>query len=270
MDDASGDWKKEHDLNFGKNEAKTIAVSGVPIQFEFNQLILPNLSIQWQQIDDKTTKATLDANAWFNFATLDEKNQPKGIISCDSATQTVVIESKKMAEFQEKIFERKFTDGNWNQGKMKGKGQWANVIGNPAPIGSRDPGHTFPALVMGLNSPRFGVYNCDQVYRMGKVAQLSPVYTDINSNKTINDGFVACVIDLTKNGSFSFHPNHLTVNRDGRNAILLFTKDKEIYLIDETAFGKLNLNSAQTIEMPMKNVTEELKSPSDLKAMLNI
>ncbi|MFK7784005.1 MAG: hypothetical protein AB8B56_02755, partial [Crocinitomicaceae bacterium] len=99
---------------------------------------------------------------------------------------------------------------------------------------------------------------------------VSPKYQDIETNRFIKDGHVACVMDLSYNGSFSFHPNNLILNKEGRNAILLFTKQKEIYLIDETAFSQLDLDNKQTVTMPMKHVTNMLKSPRDLKKMLNI
>lgn len=274
MDDDSGDWKKQHDLDFGKNKGQAILVLADVPQDDFGKFgAMPNLTIQWQQIDDKTTKATLDANAWGNFEALEENDQPEGIVSCDSATRTFIIESRKMAVFQEKVFERKFVNGNWRDQNMqgfRGKRVRNGKTGTLLAQGSRDPGHTYPTLVKGLNSPSFGVYNCDQVYRIGTVAQVKPIYMDTETGEPINNGYVTCVMDLSYNGSFSFHPNNLTLNKAGRNAILLFTKDKEIYLIDEIAFGKLDLDSAHTIEMPMKNVTNELKSPSDLKEMLNI
>jgi hypothetical protein len=120
-----------------------------------------------------------------------------------------------------------------------------------------------------LNSANFGVYNCDQVYRIGESVAINPVYIDSNTGAIIKGGHVTCVMDLSYNGSFSFHPNYLTLNKKGRNAILLFTNDKKIYLLDEKAFAQLNLDG-QTVSMPMLNVTAKLKSPSDLKAMLNI
>jgi|GEM_PF-3497098 len=274
MDDESGDWKKQHDLDFGINQGETVTVLEVAPQNDFVHFgAMPNLTVQWQQVDNKTTKATLDENAWNNFKALEKDNQPEGIISCDSATRTFVIETKKMAAFQEKIFERKFVAAHRFGGKMKGgkrQAQANNVNATLLAEGSKDPGHTYPTLVKGLNSPNFGVYNCDQVYRIGESASINPVYRDVQTGKFINNGHVTCVMDLSYNGSFSFHPNHLTLNKNGRNAILLFTKDKEIYLIDERAFSMLDLEDRHTLELPMKNVTSMLKSPSDLKKLLNI
>ena len=174
-----------------------------------------------------------------------------------------MAETAKMGDFQSKIFDQQAVLGKW-----KAEQTLAKQMKVAAQIGRA--GHTFPTIVSGLRSPNFGVYNCDQVYRMGNIAQLNPTYKDVNSNESIEDGYVACVMDLSYNGSFSFHPNYLTLNKEGKNAILLFTQDKQIYLIDQEAFSKLDLHTSHTVELPMRNVTSMLKSPSDLKNMLNI
>lgn len=269
MDDETGKWKKEHEISFVENNSVRQPVfQGGHIQMPSGEIGW-NLNIQWQKIDDNTTKAMLDKNAWRNYKQLEKDDQPEGIISCDSKARSFVIESDKMEAFQNKVFERKIQPILW-EGKIKGKARPNNKRATLLGKGLSDPGHTYPTIVKGLNSRNFGVYNCDQVYRIGDAVRVSPTYKDTQTGELINDGHVACVMDLTYNGSFSFHPNCLTLNEKGRNAILLFTKDKKTYLIDEEAFSKLDLHTAHTVELPMRNVTSMLKSPSDLKKLLNI
>lgn len=275
MDDKTGEWKKHHDLDFGKNDnIGVVPVNHSALSLDGIGVSNWNMNIQWFQIDDKTTKATLDEGAWRNYKQIEEDKQPKGIVSCDSVARSFVIETPHIGNFKEAVFaENKIIQQNGRlEGMPRGK---RKVIPNAKGStllaeGSTDPGHTYPTIVRGLNSSKFGVYNCDQVYRIGEVASISPIYRDSETGEFINDGHVTCVMDLSYNGSFSFHPNYLTLNKKGRNAILLFTKDKEIYLIDEKAFATLDLDANQTVELPMRNVTSNLKSPSDLKTMLHI
>jgi hypothetical protein len=267
MNDRTGEWKKEHDIQFDGIVETTVKE---PVQ-ETSAVALTgeswNMSITSQQIDEKTSKAVLDGSAWWSFKQIEKTDLPDGIISCDSAERSFLVEADKLDAFMDKIFEQqKISQNTWD---VRSNGKF-NQADRPFFRGGGDPGHTFPTLVTGLTSANFGVYNCDQVYRMGEVANVSPRYKDTETGYYIDNGHVACVMDLNYNGSFSFHPNNLTMNKKGRNAILLFTKEKEIYLIDEKAFAKLDVDAGQTTIMPMKNVTSQLKSPSDLKKMLNI
>ena len=265
MNDRTGEWKKEHDIQFSKNveviNDKPGLVASAPIAGDWS------MTITSQQIDDKTSNAVLDENAWWSFKQIKENDLPDGIISCDSAERSFLLEADKLTPFMDKIFEQKNLPQHvWNKARKAVPNQMnATLLG-----GGGDAGHTYPTIVRGLNSPNFGVYNCDQVYRIGEIANVNPRYRDSETGKYINNGHVACVMDLTYNGSFSFHPNNLLLNKNGRNAILLFTKEKEIYLIDETTFAQLDVEQGQTTVLPMKNVTSQLKSPDDLKKMLNI
>jgi len=111
----------------------------------------------------------------------------------------------------------------------------------------------------------------DFVYNkiMEKSLALSPTYFDNNSREKIEDLFVACVIDLNLNASLSYHPNHLVCDESGRNKILLFTKNKNIYLIDENEFKALDLTQ-YVVDMKMTNITERVNNCDDLKSILNL
>ncbi len=131
-----------------------------------------------------------------------------------------------------------------------------------------DKGHTYPSLVKGLNSSSFGVYNCDQVYRMANRTTLLPRYVDKNGNQ-IEKQHVLCVVDLKYNGSFSYNPNSITVDKKGKNVLLLFTEDKKLFVLSEEAYQKMNKDSAQPT-IVMTDMTSELSSTKALKEYLNI
>ena len=131
-----------------------------------------------------------------------------------------------------------------------------------------DKGHTYPSLIKGLNSSSFGVYNCDQVYRISNRTNLLPKYVDENGNQ-IQNQHVLCVVDLNYNGSFSYNPNSITVDKKGKNVLLLFTEDKKLFVLSESEYQKLDKNYAQPT-IVMKNMTSELSSTKALKEYLNI
>ncbi len=131
-----------------------------------------------------------------------------------------------------------------------------------------DKGHTYPSLVKGLNSSSFGVYNCDQVYRIANRTTLLPKYVDENGNQ-IQNQHVLCVVDLKYNGSFSYNPNSITVDKKGKNVLLLFTEDKKLFVLSEEAYQKMNKDSAQPT-IVMTDMTSKLSSTKALKEYLNI
>lgn len=269
MDDQTGEWTKHHDIEFSTNRVSKVAQANAVIapDMAFAEVGAWNMSMTSQQLDDKRTQIKVDENAWLNYKQLNKNEQPKGIISCDSANRTFIVETKHYDHFQQQILVNRIPVRNWKRTNSPRPNDIKQTL---LAEGSSDPGHTYPTIVKGLNSPNFGVYNCDQVYRIGESAQVKPIYIDTKTGETIKNGHVACVMDLSYNGSFSFHPNHLTLNKKGKNAVLLFTDQKEIFLIDEEAFARLDLEGGQHTEFPMKDVTKELKSSNDLRKLLDI
>lgn len=164
-----------------------------------------------------------------------------------------------------KFEQERFIPQAMNQKPVKRDGTKATLLAEGA-----DAGHTYPKLVKGLNCKDFGVYNCDQIYRLGKVLALVPKYVD-EDGKEIDQAHVANVIDLNYNGAFSFHPDIVQCNPDGKNAFLLFTKDKRVYMINPDEFKEtIGDGMEQNVTFRMKEVTSSIKSPNDLKAALGI
>jgi hypothetical protein len=153
--------------------------------------------------------------------------------------------------------------------KMKNIQLPENEMGSTMLAAGADAGHTYPTIVAGLNSPNFGVYNCDQVYRMGNTVALAPTYKNAANGQEILDKYVVCVLDLNYNGSFSFAPNRIVCNPNGRNVILLFTKDKKMFMLDEENFAALKDEGTRPI-MSMTNITDDVKSSEDLKKVIGI
>lgn len=130
-------------------------------------------------------------------------------------------------------------------------------------------GHTYPKLVKGLKMSGFGVYNCDQIYRLPNRVNIMANYTDQNGNR-INNLNVISMIDLNYNGAFSFDPDYFTCDKKGRNVILLFTDDNKLYAINETAFKKMDIERSGKYEFVMTEITDKVKNAKDLKDYLGL
>lgn len=144
-----------------------------------------------------------------------------------------------------------------------------NDIGSTLLAEGTNTGHTYPAQVRGLNCPEFGVYNCDQIFRVGTPVAIQPKYIDQESGKSINNPFVACLIDRNINGSFSFDPSMIQFNSEAKNILLLFTKDQKVFALDSDAFAQLNLKETH-VELRMKEITDQAATSDDLKKYLNL
>jgi len=135
--------------------------------------------------------------------------------------------------------------------------------------GSLDPGHTYPNLVKGLNCETFGVYNCDQIYRVPDRLAINAKYQDKKGNE-IEDAHVLSMIDLKYNGAFSFSPGNFTCSKSGRNVLLLFTKNKKLYALPEDEYKKMNISASGDFTFKMNDITEKVKDPNDLKSFLGL
>jgi hypothetical protein len=145
----------------------------------------------------------------------------------------------------------------------------ANIVATALPTGI-DPGHTYPSLVVGLQTAGFGVYNCDQIYRIPDKIQVLADYRDEETGELIENKHVLCLIDMQINGSFSFSPNSFTCSSSSQNALALFTSDKKVYLLNPEDYRNQNVNESGSYTFAMKDMTGKIKSTSDLRDWLGM
>lgn len=132
-----------------------------------------------------------------------------------------------------------------------------------------DAGHTYPDIVKGLNIETFGVYNCDQIYRLPNRVEIIAKYVD-SEGKEIDKLHVLSMIDLQYNGAFSFNPKNFICDAKGQNVLALFTKSGDLYLLDKTEFANMNIQKSGQYTFTMKNMTDEIKSTKDFANYLGI
>ncbi len=160
-------------------------------------------------------------------------------------------------------------DVPWINGRVF-RGEGLNVNATLLGGGSgADAGHTYPDIVRGLNVSSFGVYNCDQIYRVGQPVNIMATYKDEAGN-IIKDLTVLSMIDLNYNGAFSFNPNQFMCSATGRNVLLLFTKEGKLYMLEEDGFKKMQITANGSYAFTMKDVTERIKGTKDLAGALGI
>jgi hypothetical protein len=129
-------------------------------------------------------------------------------------------------------------------------------------------GHAYPQLVRGLVCSSFGVYNCDQLYRLGRSVVAKPKFLDA-SNKTIDKPQTLTLVDLKCNGAFSFAVgNGLTFNPKTQNVVLLFTADYKVYGVDSEQFSQQLANNGTLDVLTMTDLSEVVKNTSDLRNFL--
>lgn len=286
MDDKTGEWEKLEDIDFGMLDTDEIV----------NELEVKGVFIQWSYSQrEKSTNYTFSKDLYSILenhldtipnwkSRLQKVNKEKGSFS---------LPSKYVADFNE-VINDSYTEllKSPEFKAINNEDQELPLIWEPEAIqiertivpakrdndiratllaeGSSDPGHTYPNLVKGLNSSKFGVYNCDQIYRIGRSQTVTPTYVDVKTGKEIKNKRVTCVMDLTYNGAFSFQPNYLTCNVEGKNVILLFTTDKKTYMLDAEEFNKLNVTENNRPVFAMTDMTDQLKTSKDLSRILKL
>lgn len=308
MDDESGKWKKLEDVHFNpqnpveeKRDHKVDQTAAIVEDIPQEVGIIAELKgytgsvslgtkkrihIDYElKASDSTCTSSMNAKTWRRYRRLSEENDSlfQGIEILEVPEKHEVITS---AEDLHQFLNTVLSDGRWwgagwfgfKEGKWHKAHNWQEFNGKPVAndeaatllAAGADAGHTYPAMVRGLNSKDFGVYNCDQIYRIGKSKSISPEYVDAATGKAISQKHVSCVLDLSYNGSFSFPPNYLTLNADGKNVILLFTRDKKVFMMKHEDFAKVDLESTAGIKLAMVDVTSKIRTSSDLKPALEI
>ena len=222
---------------------------------------------------DNKVIATLNQNAWNVYQKLKRDPQIAELIVSELPDdRKVELVRETAADFSNSIVTGQYIVAGFNPMNTIALGQVGAISTNSSQdlqTAQLFAGHTYPTLVQGLRTANFGVYNCDQVYRMGRTQTISPVYVDAGTSLPINSAHVTCVMDLNKNGSFSFDPNFVTLNPNGRNALLLFTMDDHVYYYDPASMRQADLSSGEPT-LYMKDVTDQIKSSKDLEKLLKI
>jgi hypothetical protein len=269
MDDQSGEWTVlKHELfskevtnkvKTGTNVAKKahiIAEKRVPREEKETKLSYV--------ISEPYAIMTLDTDtrmAYRNFVKKFPQQAEESVVQDLSDQFKLKVRSKYVEALTEKIWSEYNGISNSNPVEF-------SVQANNTLLSGTDKGHQYPNLVRGLNSDKFGVYNCDQIYQVANQISISPKYLNA-ARKEIKNRNIVCLIDKNVNGSFSFDPKQITCNSKGENIFLLFTEQGDIYSLKSEKDKRIDLNQKEP-EFLMENITDRIKTSDDLKNYLAI
>ncbi len=291
LDDNTGEWKKKRDIQFEKKEAQAELFEAAPqkiianiggddgsysfeagdlkLAYKYkvkNDLVHITFSDGWEQVK---TQMEVDNDEIFDIIQYHDPNTGKVRIKLE--------DHKAFTEFVNRSWfvDLALAQMRGNEINFEGEldanmDELSRTSSTLLAESKTDATHMYPNLVKGLNSDKFGVFNCDQIYRIKNLATISPMYVDAETGRKITNGKVACLLDLTYNGSFSFNPNSITFDAKGRNVIILFTTDKQTYVLSESEAQKINFSNNYRPQLSMKNMTDELQSSSDLSEYLKL
>ena len=130
-----------------------------------------------------------------------------------------------------------------------------------------DAGHTFPQLVRELKIPRFGTYNCDQVYKLRPSLTVLADYLNQAGDK-ISDPWVLSVIDLKVNGAFSFDPKRFSFNPRSKTTLVLFTHSGKLYIIQNDKIKNMTFSRNRKQTFQMTDITDKVSTSADLQKIL--
>jgi hypothetical protein len=242
--------------------------SNVTVDFRMNYA---NDSLHFFALNDKT-------NEW--------KMLPDALKPVNDTANTSSLFDKSIHAPKRKKPEKRFMDflhrlfvRNREVARDRGEFSVADTIQHERKTGTKstllgdgtikDKGHTYPAMVKGLNCPEFGVYNCDQIYRLADKIQIHANYTD-EKGKPIKSINVLSLVDMRYNGAFSFDPANFTCSKSGRNVLLLFTHNNKLYALTENEWKAMNIKAGGDYTFKMKDISAEVKSPAALKKFLGL
>lgn len=269
-----GEWKTIKPISFSgeSDEVAENQIADTPVgniqPIEASNQDYSNIT-QWS-----TNWSTGDKNNNVNITTTQKGKFDESLLN-DYTWQLYLQRKKSNPELFSNIVIKEIPAGQRLQIKSGNHMQLlGGVIGMDfSTIGTVDGGYQvdskYSTVVSGLSSSGFGVYNCDQTFRIQNRVALAPTYLNATDSTEISNKFMACLIDLNYNGSFSYHPNNIVCNSQGRNVLLLFTNDKKVFMYSENDFASLDKSNSGVI-LSMKDVTEQIKSPDDLRKLLNI
>ncbi|MCH2043005.1 MAG: OmpA family protein [Saprospiraceae bacterium] len=121
-------------------------------------------------------------------------------------------------------------------------------------------------LVQGLRMNNFGVFNCDQIMRLGKVNKVLASYEDENNVKIEADHLY--VVDYTINGVLSFNPLELTYNPNNPTALIVKDVYDQYYFFGKHDLKEMTIENGDVTIIKMQSI--EVSTASDLRHYIGL
>lgn len=131
-----------------------------------------------------------------------------------------------------------------------------------------DRGHDINPLMTSISSVNFGVFNCDQTYRIKDRIAINGSFYVNDSLKNFTSALK--VVDYNVNGAFSFSPDYFYISKTSPSKLILFDDNGSIYAVSEEKLKSALASQSKTIRFDCDDVTDQIKTPDDLRAFLGI
>lgn len=125
-------------------------------------------------------------------------------------------------------------------------------------------------LSLTLQVSNFGIYNCDQIYRLGANTQLMAANFRTADGKTIESRQTNVI---EKNSAMMLsapEPNKIYYSLEKSFDIVVIGRDGRTYLLRASEFSALPLAGRTQADLVLEDVTDQVKSPRDWMKMLGI
>lgn len=122
-------------------------------------------------------------------------------------------------------------------------------------------------LLANVKIKNFGVYNCDQVYRIQAPIRIYARYMK-EDNTELTDVVSMSLIDPKVNAAFNLTPVFFTCSASGDNMLLIFTKNKIYFFSKEKWKAEQVKKGGVYYTFKMTDITSLVKTPKDLQQIL--
>jgi hypothetical protein len=118
-----------------------------------------------------------------------------------------------------------------------------------------------------LDLAQFGLYNCDQMYRMREPMYVDAQYIDEKGEKIPGAVFFK-VMDLDKIGAFTFSAQHFAFDAAARTALLMISDAGDIYICNSKKFAQRKRLANGSFCFELSRVNDKVKKCDDVQKLL--
>lgn len=124
-------------------------------------------------------------------------------------------------------------------------------------------------LSMNLNLSSFGLYNCDQIFRLGNAPMVVAGYQTTDGKKVAPK--TISMVDRDNKMMLSFNPADRLPALSGRNIdVVAIDKNGKIYIMRASNYAKLDLKSRSSYVFNLEDVTETAMTPDGWTRLLEL
>ena len=128
--------------------------------------------------------------------------------------------------------------------------------------------NNYNTLITGLRIKGFGIYNCDQIYRIDAPVVVQGRFYNEDTKNELQYIVNLSVIDTRINGAFRFNSKSFTCSSKTRTSILIFTMDKKMFYLSPDKWEAKQIKKSGPYSFLVKDITKEVKTPEDLQKIL--